>query len=185
MDEVNKQELRRAHDLFETASKMLSYDPNNGEFTWLQASARRNDLVGTTAGSLNNSGYCRIMIQGKAYLAHRLAFLLMTGRMPKKHVDHINGVRTDNRWENLREADSTQNGRNQRLRRDSKLGLMGVYWSDSRNSFQVCIGISDSGRRFKKPLGRFKSLLDAAAARKSAELRYGFHQNHGTPARAL
>lgn len=171
-------------ELLELARELISYDPETGDFTWLRPRARRSDLAGSKAGSLNNKGYWRIMINGKAYQAHRLAFLLMTGSLPAKHVDHINGIRTDNRWANLREVDFVGNAQNQRRRKDSKLGLTGVYWSESRKSFQVCIGINEAGRKRNKPLGRFKSLFDAACARKSAEIVYGFHPNHGLPAEA-
>ncbi|MFU7071295.1 HNH endonuclease signature motif containing protein [Pseudomonas aeruginosa] len=172
-------------EFFETVAAILSYDPCNGEFTWKKACGRRNDLVGAKAGSLNNSGYHRIMISGKAYLAHRIAFLLMTGELPRKQVDHINGVRTDNRWVNLREVNASENGKNQRLRRGSKVGLSGVYWSETRQSFQVFIGFTEGGQKSRRALGRFKSLFEAACARKSAELLYGFHPNHGKPVEAL
>jgi hypothetical protein len=58
------------------------------------------------------NGYITIGFKYKHYLAHRLAFLYMTGQWPKEQLDHINGIRDDNKWANLREATPGQNSTN-------------------------------------------------------------------------
>lgn len=119
--------------------QLLKYSPRTGEFV-RRVTAGPRAVEGTVAGNLHPEGYVRIVLDGKTYQAHRLAFLYMTGRFPKKKVDHKNGLRSDNRWKNLRNADNVQNGRNMKLRRDNTSGIKGVYLS-SRGSWkaQACV----------------------------------------------
>ncbi len=72
-------------------------------------------------------------------LAHRVAWLLMTGSDPVEEIDHINGVKTDNRWENLRPANRSQNAMNQRVRSSSKSGFKGVSWHSRVGKWRACI----------------------------------------------
>lgn len=94
-----------------TLRAVLSYDPETGVFTRIVATS--NVIrAGDVAGGHHNEGYVRISVGNRRYLAHRLAWLYMTGEWPSKEIDHINGVRSDNRWVNLREATSVENNRN-------------------------------------------------------------------------
>lgn len=68
--------------------------------------------VGSVAGSLHHDGYVYLGIDGRLYLAHRLAWLWVTGSWPIKDIDHKNGVRSDNQWKNLRDATVRQNRQN-------------------------------------------------------------------------
>lgn len=106
--------------------ELLHYDPVTGHFTWIVANSNRAP-AGTPAGRTGNShGYCPIGIDGKRYRAHRLAWLYMTGEWPPEHIDHINGVRSDNRWHNLRAATLKENNRNMGLQRNNAAGYKGV-----------------------------------------------------------
>ena len=92
---------------------ILNYDQVTGIFTWKITSGKAS--VGNRAGSIHKSnGYRRIIIKGKHYSEHRLAWLYMTGEMPANEIDHINGIRTDNRFDNLRAATRAENLQNQR-----------------------------------------------------------------------
>jgi HNH endonuclease len=88
--------------------RFLKYDPLSGIFIWKYRLAGKN-LIGTEAGTLNSRGYLQIKILNRRYLSHRLAFLYMTGKWPKLEVDHKNNIKTDNSWDNLREATCHQN----------------------------------------------------------------------------
>jgi hypothetical protein len=78
------------------------------------------------AGKINSKGYRLIGVDGRWHKAHRLAWLYMTGSWPREQIDHINLIKNDNRFENLREATQTQNHANTRARRR---GLKGITWS--------------------------------------------------------
>lgn len=106
---------------------MLSYDPNTGEFRWLKAPGQRSDLIGSVAGGLGLDGYKKIRVDSTLYQAHRLAWLHHYGVHPNDDIDHINGVKTDNRIENLRDVPHAVNMQNiRRAHRDSSTGLLGV-----------------------------------------------------------
>lgn len=138
---------------------LLDYDPASGIFTWKVGHG--SVKVGDVAGHAHRSGYIYVHIDRKHYLAHRLAFLWMVGAWPSKQVDHINRVRSDNRWENLRDVsnreNSLNNGRN-------TSGHKGVCWNKSSGRWQASIGINGA----KKFLGQFDRVEDAAAAYASA-----------------
>ncbi|MGE1723358.1 HNH endonuclease signature motif containing protein [Enterobacter hormaechei] len=85
----------------------LDYDPLTGSFTWIKSTAYCIK-PGMPADSLTCNGYIGIKLDGKNYLAHRLAWLYMFGEFPPGHLDHINCVRTDNRIANLRPATHTK-----------------------------------------------------------------------------
>ncbi len=101
----------------------VSYDPETGLFKSLINSSKWR--VGKIIGYPIQHGYVSFSIGGRHYLAHRMAFYLMTGSCPKT-VDHINGDCSDNRWANLRECTSSQNGGNARRRKNHPTGFKGV-----------------------------------------------------------
>lgn len=117
--------------------KLLYYDPETGEFVWLvQPNGRVR--VGNTAGSIHIKGYREIQVHRKLYKAHRLAWFWMTGSWPIEQIDHINGSRDDNRWDNLREASRSLNAQNRRTaKRNTKTGFLGV--SQHAGKFQASI----------------------------------------------
>jgi len=155
-------------------AKELSYNPDTGEFFWLRAASRRK--MGQPAGNVKENGYRVISFRYKMYGAHRLAFLMMEGALPSDCVDHINGNRSDNRWENLRHATRVMNSRNLGRSAANTSGITGVHWHKRTGTWQSHIMI-DGKSKF---LGYFKTIFDAAAARLSANNAHGFHENHGT-----
>ena len=108
----------------EELKKYYIYDEETGIFT--RAVKVSNANVGDVAKSLDSKGYIRISINNKRYRAHRLAWLYMTGEMPKVYIDHINGIKTDNRFCNLREATSSENQWNRFKCKDNTSGYKGV-----------------------------------------------------------
>lgn len=148
--------------------KIISYNPDAGEFRWI--ADRTNVRAGSIAGTVSNSGYCKIRIAGKLYFAHRLAWLYMTGAWPLADVDHRNGARADNRWENLRAASRSQNCANRRCIRHHTIGLKGVQRSGNRYRATIMLA-RGTGPRKKISLGGFPTPESAhtaylAAARK-------------------
>lgn len=89
---------------------ILHYDPGTGVFAWKVS--RGKAVAGSVAGYVDNKGYRRITIDSKRFMAHRLAWLYMTGSFPPDQIDHRNLVKDDNSFDNLRPATGSQNRRN-------------------------------------------------------------------------
>lgn len=115
--------------------KLFTYDASTGILT------RRRD--GTPAGH-SVSGYLKVSVAGREYAAHRLAWKLVYGIDPQEAIDHINGVRSDNRIANLRLACRAENNRNSTLRKDNQLRMKGV--SPIQNSPGYRARISANGK---------------------------------------
>ena len=101
---------------------ILNYDPDSGAWSWI-ISPRPGLTVGSQADHVDPYGYKLIVINYKAYLASRLAWLYMTGKWPEYTVDHKNNDNTDDKWENLRLATYSQQCMNRRVRKDRKYDL--------------------------------------------------------------
>lgn len=158
------------------ARDLLAYNPETGMLHWRAPTSRHSRItIGTEAGYIRSNGYRYIKIDGRDYLAHRLAFLIITNRWPHDQIDHINGRKSDNSWLNLREADHRENHRNQRLPRNNTSGHIGVRWHNRDKRWQAYIKLN--GRR--KHLGYFHDLEKAVSVRKAAERKHGYHINHG------
>lgn len=84
--------------------EVLDYNPETGIFTFVKGK-RKGKIAGTQH---DNRGFVKVAIDNRRYLLHRLAWLWMTGSMPRWNIEHINGNRDDNRWRNLREGDRSQ-----------------------------------------------------------------------------
>lgn len=151
--------------------ELFHYDPNTGVFTHLQT--RGKGKAGATAGKVNFNGYIEMRVLNRLFGAHRLAWLYMTGDLPilPFTVDHINGVRTDNRWSNLRIADYRQQSWNAPAHHHNKSGLKGA-WPCKTTGRWVSM-LQDGDRRIW--LGRFDTAEEAHAAwiKAAAELRGG------------
>ena len=154
---------------------ILSYDPETGVFTWKERSdvpkESNSRFAGKEAGSKRkggNTSYIYIMINFNLYLAHRLAWLYMTGEWPHEDTDHIDGNGLNNRFKNLRLATRGQNKANSRVRKDNKLGVKGV--DRYGNKYRARIRIN--GRLTY--LGYFNTAQEASAAyEKAARVYFG------------
>ena len=109
----------------------LTYDEKTGVFR-----AKINNgcnKAGFVVGSMNGNGYIQIMLNGKLYLAHRLAWLYINGEFPKGSLDHINRNKDDNRIDNLRVCTLSQNSQNTNICRNNKSGFKGVHFNKAKN----------------------------------------------------
>jgi hypothetical protein len=129
----------------EQLKELLHYDASTGVFRWRHF-RRPSIKAGDVAGNRQAKGYVQIMINQKNYLAHRLAWLYMTGAWPKDQIDHINHDKSDNSWINLREANDSENQQNKPAERSiGSSGLLGVTWSKASRKWAAQIKIN--GRR--------------------------------------
>ena len=159
----------------EFLKECLHYDSDTGIFTWRVRAANRLK-VGDVAGCIDSTtGYIRIKVNGSMYAAHRVAWLYAHGNFPPEQIDHINGIRDDNRIKNLRAVSHQENGRNQSKPKDNKSGVVGVSWRKKDQKWQAQIYVNGK----IKHLGHFADFVEAVTVRKQAEKRYGFHENHG------
>lgn len=179
----------------ETLRKLLSYDADTGILTWLARpvemfkdggngaehnAARWNGMYAGKPAlqSPHKDGYCHGHIFGKLFLAHRVIWAIVHGEWPTNHIDHISGVRNDNRIENMRDVTRQENGRNVAKPTCNTSGVIGVYWHKATGKWTAAICVN----RKLKHIGLFASFDDAVAARKCAEAALGFHTNHGRAA---
>lgn len=136
--------------------RQLTYNPLTGVFAW--AIRKPKVKLGAVAGTIKHNGYIAIRVNLKSYGAHRLAWLYVTGEWPEFQIDHKNGVRTDNRFSNLRGATQAENARNAPASKNSSTGIKGISPAGSRFRAQIRIG------KRKLHLGYFSTKEEAAKA---------------------
>lgn len=168
----------------EFLASLLAYDPDTGVLTWkwrdesMFSSVRTQRMwntrfSGKPAGRLNQ-GYIELRMLGRKMLAHRIIWTLMTGDEPPEEIDHDNGVKHDNRWENLNASTKQKNAKNLPMPTRNRTGVMGVHLN--KYGRFVANGYAN-GRRVH--LGYFDDLETAAAVRKDFEKANGYNPNHG------
>lgn len=152
--------------------EILHYDPITGIFTW-KVDRSGAVKIGSVAGGPHNRGYWNIRIGDKKYLAHRLAWIWMTGEWPEDQIDHKDNNRSNNAWYNLREASKNQNARNTTKYSNSKSGIKGVSFHKASGKYIAQIQLN--GRN--KHLGVFDDIEKAREAYKIAVAWY--HREFG------
>jgi hypothetical protein len=174
----------------ELLQTLLQYDPETGALHWRKRSLEmfancplrpahevRDRWNTKNAGRAaltapTHNGYMFGTLLGKSVRAHHVIWAMMTGKWPTAQIDHINGVRTDNRWCNLRQVQQLDNSRNMGLPSDNTSGRVGVSRA-RRGRWQAYINRD----RKRINLGEFGTFEEAVAAREAAELDCGYHPN--------
>jgi HNH endonuclease len=134
---------------------------------------RWNDFhAGQRAGTINSFGYVKVKVFGKSRSVHRIIWFMKTGKWPEGQIDHVNGIKHDNRFENFRDVTGLENQRNRKFNKDNTSGFRGVYWNTRAKKWRAFI---DTGTH----LGYFDKFEDAVEARLNAEKDVGYHPNHG------
>ena len=125
-------------------------------------------IAGKAATYKDRDGYLRVGFKGVLHATHRLIWFYVTGEWPKGDIDHINRIKDDNRWVNLRDVTRSENKQNQLAMKTNKCGVKGVYWCAARRKYEA--SIQHHGKNYY--LGQFESIHDAADAyaKKAAEL---------------
>lgn len=124
-------------------------------------------------GAPNNKGYLVIWLDDKSYLAHRLAWFYETGEWPNQ-IDHINGIKTDNTFSNLRNVTAQQNSKNLKLPKHNTTGFKGVSWHKKARKWIVSLTVNGE----YKYLGLFDSFGDARLVYQEAAKEAGFTERH-------
>lgn len=147
----------------------LSYDPETGRLTWKKA--RDSGRIGKEAKCLDVAGYIQVNVAGSVLKGHRIAWAIYYGEWPSDHIDHINGVRNDNRIANLRCVNGTMNTQNKRNGScKSKTGVLGVYFYEQmRPEKRYRAKIQANGKQYH--LGGFSTPEEAHEAYVQAKRR--------------
>lgn len=156
---------------------VIHYDPSTGIVDRHIRKYLRTDRK-IPFGSITNTfgkSYIRLQLFGRLYMAHRIIWFYVHGVWPK-YIDHIDGNGMNNKLCNLREVDIQENLKNKRIYTKNTTGVSGVVYLEKTNNYKVDIVINKQ----KIYLGRHASIFEAACAKKSAENKYGFHENHGS-----
>lgn len=173
----------------EKVKELFDYDWETGNLIWKErpvedfktvrgAKIFNTQCAGKVAGCLNKPHqYWYITVDGVTYKAHRLVWAWHHGEWPEGQIDHIEvseNRRSDNRIENLRVVEASENQKNKLIYLTNKTGVSGVYKRGNR--WRVTIGSASTAGSF---LGFYEDFFEAVCVRKSAELERGFHENHG------
>lgn len=150
----------------ETVRAKFHYDPETGHFHRKKAFGKLP--AGSISGCLRlRDGYWFVSMNGRQYLAHRLAWLYVHGEWPACQIDHANGDRRDNRLSNLRLCTISENRWNSKIRERNTSGYKGVTWDVNRKKWMAQI----MAHRRKRHLGRFNTREEAHAAYQAAALK--------------
>lgn len=123
----------------ERLRELLHYDPETGVFT-CRVKITQRLRPGRVMG-YKKFGYCVIELGGKAFKAHRLAWLYMTGAWPEQVIDHIDGDRLNNRFSNLRDIPRDQNAQNRKHpNAGNPTGYLGVNIDSGRFRARIRVG---------------------------------------------
>lgn len=148
----------------ERLREVLDYDPETGIFVW-KVRLSRKCRVGTRAGHFHRQGYRVITIERANFMAHRLAWLYVTGAWPSNHIDHIDGNPDNNSWGNLRDVGHEINRQNIRKPyRSNTSGYLGVNWHAICNKWRAAIRLNGKGYHlglFDDPAKAHEAYLEA------------------------
>lgn len=157
--------------------KYVSYDPESGDFIRIHTNSEKlihQKLLGKVCGNPSSNGYLEISFNNNNLQAHKLAWYIYYGEYPDFYIDHINGVKTDNRIVNLRKSSALENMRNRKMNKNNTSGVNGVEVTSS-GKYRVRIKVK--GKLLN--LGSFDTLDQARVVREEANKLYDFSERHG------
>lgn len=182
----NGKTLMISHPIsYQKAKELIKYNSETGDLFWLprnETHIKRPPSLKTwntrysnkKITTIDSKGYLFCSIFGKQYRAHRIAWLIYYGEWPNV-IDHINGIKTDNRIVNMRSVNVQQNHMNQCISTKNTSGVTGVYFN-KKNSLW-CAQMKFKGHTYH--LGSSKDFFEAICLRKSEERKLGFSLDHG------
>lgn len=156
---------------------IFTYNEETGRLHWRYKFCRSMN-AGDVAGDVNAHGYYRVTVNGKQYLSHRIVWdmLYPENKLTKEdEIDHIDHNPLNNLRTNLRKVDRKTNGRNVSKGPLNTSGVVGVYWRKREQKWLAQIKVNQKSLH----VGYFDNFDEAVIARKAAEQKHGFHENHG------
>lgn len=149
----------------------INHFPTKGEHNRWNTRFSKKKVLGK-----HNDGYFMVVFNYKEYSAHRVIAIIMGKCIEGKEIDHINHIRDDNRWINLNVVTQHENSKNRSLSARNTSGFTGVHYNKVKKRWVASIRVNGKNKK----LGRFIKKEDAIKSRKEANIKYGFHENHGT-----
>jgi len=144
---------------------IIDYNEESGVFTWKRRMSQRVRAGDVATGRKTNSGYIQITISGRTFVAHHLAWLYVFGEWTPE-LDHINGIRDDNRIANLRKVSHAQNCQNKKRYRNNSSGYRGVTWCRKSNKWRAFVTLNKKMTHlgFFNSIDEAKNISDSARA---------------------
>ncbi len=169
----------------EVLRQLLRYEPKTGKLFWRERGPEwfKSTRIWASWNTQNANmealnvpfqGYLRGGVLKKQMLAHRAIWAMQTGEWPVDDIDHINGIRDDNRMENLRHVTRAENLKNVRRRDNNTSGFTGVSFHKASGLWRSRIMVN--GREVVRC---FPDIATAASDRAEASRKHGYHENHG------
>tara|TARA_R110000796_G_C14291689_1_gene404044 strand:+ start:62 stop:547 length:486 start_codon:yes stop_codon:yes gene_type:complete len=157
---------------YKNIKRIASYNSASGSF--VRTEKCRGCLPGDKMGSIDNDGYERIVIEGRNYYSHRLAWFYIHGEFTG-FIDHINGIKNDNRICNLRVVTGGENAKNRPKGKNNKSGHVGISWFIPTKKWRATV----NHNKKQIHIGYYDALCDAVDARQIHSDKYNYHENHG------
>ena len=168
----------------EYLNECFEYDSETGSLTWRErpvshfeastwsaeakCSTWDSRFAGKEAGSVGSEGYRCVKVDGQLYKAHRIIWKMIQGVDPAETIDHINGIKDDNRIANLRDVCMIEQSYNKRTNNDLPRGVSPAPDSDKYLA-QPC----------NTPLGHYDTVEEAAEVAKYGYEYIAFMRNSG------
>jgi hypothetical protein len=156
----------------EEYEKLFDADFETGILKWKTRLSLRTQ-IGANVGTKNHRGYITTSINRKIHSVHRIILIMAGIDIFEKEVDHINHKRDDNRLINLRAVENHDSKKNYPLRKDNTSGYVGIIRKTNKWVARIYVD------KKQIHLGVFLDKKEAISARKTANIKYGFHENHG------
>jgi len=158
----------------ERVKALFDYNELTGELSFVETKGRgkRKDKM---VGCITKQGYLVVWAEKRSYQAHRLIWMHFYGKEPVNGIDHIDGNKLNNAIINLRDVSQQENTKNRRKSKNNTSGFVGVFWDKNKDKWRARVNVNKKAVY----LGYFSCKGDAITARKKANIKYGFHENHG------
>lgn len=162
--------------------RIFRYDEETGFLYKKPSKTNLNEIkVGFLLKTSDPKSYLCIRHKNVSYLQHRIIWRFVTGQDPGQlEIDHVNNIKNDNRWINLRLATHDNNNQNTQIQKNNSSGFKGVAWHEQRQAWRAYVSIGPRGKSKQKHIGLFATAEEAAEARRLyvSELHKEF-TNHG------